>query len=190
MSDSFARVSLKPKRNFSGDIDPFAGINGISSLVGDIYTNNLTREKFEWNGTAWVSTFTTTSGDIRGDTIGVIDQEQVGDTDAEWYFKSNLAALELWSKGSGGEFRWLSIGDPEEGLTIHGSYTIRAAGFEGSEFNGGLFTGGFDGPLSFGGTPVVGAQGAAVADATDATSVILRLNELLARLRAHGLIAT
>lgn len=37
---------------------------------------------------------------------------------------------------------------------------------------------------------VVGNQGALVADATDAPSVILRLNELLARCRAHGLIAT
>ncbi len=37
---------------------------------------------------------------------------------------------------------------------------------------------------------VVGTQGASVADATDAASVILRLNELLARCRAHGLIAT
>ena len=36
---------------------------------------------------------------------------------------------------------------------------------------------------------VVGARGAAVADATDAASVILRLNDLLARVRAHGLIA-
>ncbi len=41
-----------------------------------------------------------------------------------------------------------------------------------------------------GGTQVVGAQGAAVADATDAASVILRFNELLARCRAHGLIAS
>jgi hypothetical protein len=40
------------------------------------------------------------------------------------------------------------------------------------------------------GTKVVGAQGAAVADATDAASVIARLNDLLSRLRAHGLIAT
>ena len=42
------------------------------------------------------------------------------------------------------------------------------------------------------GTPVVGAQGAAVADATDAASAITQLNALLARLRAatgHGLIA-
>jgi len=37
---------------------------------------------------------------------------------------------------------------------------------------------------------VVSNQGAAVADSTDAESVILRLNELLARCRAHGLIAT
>jgi hypothetical protein len=39
-------------------------------------------------------------------------------------------------------------------------------------------------------TKVVGARGAAVADATDAASVIARLNDLLARLRTHGLIAT
>jgi trimeric autotransporter adhesin len=38
-------------------------------------------------------------------------------------------------------------------------------------------------------TQVVGAQGAAVADATDAASVIARLNDLLSRCRAHGLIA-
>ena len=44
--------------------------------------------------------------------------------------------------------------------------------------------------LTRGGVSVVGAQGAAVADATDATSVILRLNELLGRVRTHGLIAT
>jgi hypothetical protein len=37
---------------------------------------------------------------------------------------------------------------------------------------------------------VVSGQGATVADATDAASVILRLNDLLARCRAHGLIAT
>ena len=36
---------------------------------------------------------------------------------------------------------------------------------------------------------VVGARGAAVADATDAATVITQLNALLARLRTHGLIA-
>ena len=37
---------------------------------------------------------------------------------------------------------------------------------------------------------VLGARGAAVADATDAASAITQLNALLARCRAHGLIAT
>ena len=53
-----------------------------------------------------------------------------------------------------------------------------------------------NGDLSFtldlycGATKVLGAQGAAVADATDAASAITQLNALLARVRAHGLIAT
>jgi len=46
------------------------------------------------------------------------------------------------------------------------------------------------GGLQVSGTKVVGAQGAAVADATDAASAITQLNALLARLRVHGLIAT
>ncbi len=41
-----------------------------------------------------------------------------------------------------------------------------------------------------GSTQVVGAQGAIVADATNATDVITQLNTLLARVRVHGLIAT
>jgi len=40
-----------------------------------------------------------------------------------------------------------------------------------------------------GGTKVVGAQGAAVADATGAGDVVAQLNALLARMRTHGLIA-
>lgn len=40
------------------------------------------------------------------------------------------------------------------------------------------------------GDQLLGARGAAVVDATDAASAITQLNALLARLRAHGLIAT
>jgi hypothetical protein len=43
--------------------------------------------------------------------------------------------------------------------------------------------------VSVGANQVIGAQGAAVADATDAASAITQLNALLARCRAHGLIA-
>jgi len=39
-------------------------------------------------------------------------------------------------------------------------------------------------------TQIIGTQGAAVANAVDAATVILRLNELLARCRTHGLIAS
>ena len=44
--------------------------------------------------------------------------------------------------------------------------------------------------LKVAGLQVVGAQGAAVADATGAGDVVAQLNALLARLRTHGLIAT
>jgi hypothetical protein len=43
--------------------------------------------------------------------------------------------------------------------------------------------------VKVGGTQVLGPQGAAVANATDSASAITQLNALLARLRAHGLIA-
>jgi hypothetical protein len=50
--------------------------------------------------------------------------------------------------------------------------------------------GNFATDITVGGVKVIGAQGAAVADATDAASAITQLNLALARLRAHGLIAT
>lgn len=53
--------------------------------------------------------------------------------------------------------------------------------------NDGSFT--TQGNYKVAGTKVVGAQGAAVANATDAASAITQLNALLARMRAHGLIA-
>lgn len=46
------------------------------------------------------------------------------------------------------------------------------------------------GPVTVAGTQVLGAQGAAVADATNGTDVITRLNDLLAILRTHGIIDT
>lgn len=51
-------------------------------------------------------------------------------------------------------------------------------------------TGDFTTQVKVNAVKVLGAQGAAVADATDAGSAITQLNALLARARAHGLIAT
>lgn len=60
---------------------------------------------------------------------------------------------------------------------------------------GGIFAGGNVNVASgkvykVNGTQVLGAQGAAVADATGAGDVVAQLNALLARLRSHGIIAT
>jgi hypothetical protein len=62
----------------------------------------------------------------------------------------------------------------------------------GSVTQASVVSGGINASTRFevGGTKVIGAQGAAVADATDAGSAITQLNALLARCRAHGLIAT
>jgi hypothetical protein len=69
---------------------------------------------------------------------------------------------------------------------LDGTYTVNAAG------DGDSGTGKINAAIGYytNGTKVVGAQGSAVADATDATDVITQLNALLARLRTHGLIAS
>jgi len=89
--------------------------------------------------------------------------------------------------------------------------TVNSANIDGNK----TFTGGttFTGSVTFNGTTdftnttiqagqvfaagyyvnsvqVVGSRGTAVANATDAASAITQLNLLLARVRAHGLIAT
>lgn len=46
------------------------------------------------------------------------------------------------------------------------------------------------GEVQVGGVKVLGAQGAAIADATGTADAVTKFNTLLARLRAHGLIAT
>ena len=73
-------------------------------------------------------------------------------------------------------------------LAISGGVAVSVATWTAITHTGLNITAGAD--LKVNSVKVVGAQGAVVADATDAASVILRLNELLARCRAHGLIAT
>lgn len=61
--------------------------------------------------------------------------------------------------------------------------TVRGTFNSAGDFN-------LTGSLKVDNVQVVSNQGAAVADATDNPTAILRLNELLARCRVHGLIAT
>lgn len=69
---------------------------------------------------------------------------------------------------------------------------VNAGGFgnAGDIFNGGHINLASGKVYKVNAVQVVGAQGAAVADATGAGDVVAQLNALLARLRAHGLIAT
>jgi hypothetical protein len=88
-----------------------------------------------------------------------------------------------WRNASGG---MIVVGNPnvyfKSGTAVAGSTLV--GNIDASGFN--LETG-----MAYrvNGTQVVGARGAAVADATDAASAITQLNLLLARARAHGLIA-
>lgn len=96
---------------------------------------------------------------------------------------------------------WLVFGDPTAGggITVYreiftgnlhirsgGSSLTDAANVQANAFSANAFR------HKGGGTPVqlLGAQEAAVADATGAGDVVAQLNSLLAKLRSHGLIAT
>jgi hypothetical protein len=94
------------------------GGGGVASLTP--WTENIDGAGFNLSG---VNT-------LRSAEVGVIDAARIGDTDNEWFIKSDLAAFELWSRGSGGDFKWFSIGDPEEGCTLYGTYSFHAAGFQ------------------------------------------------------------
>lgn len=80
----------------------------------------------------------------------------------------------------------------KRGGTLANRLTISAGAQIGAPTGGdkGAGTLNLDNDLYKDGVKVVGAQGATVADATDAATAITQLNALLARIRAHGLIAT
>ncbi|MFA5897881.1 MAG: hypothetical protein WC829_02085 [Hyphomicrobium sp.] len=79
--------------------------------------------------------------------------------------------------------RWKVLGTGHFVAALDNSYDIGASGATRPR------TAYLGTSLFVGTTKVVGAQGAAVIDATDAATAITQLNALLARVRAHGLIA-
>jgi hypothetical protein len=111
-------------------------------------------------------------------------------------FPDQVHASSLFAKQASPTQLWLGYDDSN-----YFSISISAAGLASFQTVGG----GSEGPgckflesidVAFGKVykvntvQVLGAQGAAVADATDAASVITQLNLLLARARTHGFIAT
>lgn len=96
---------------------------------------------------------------------------------------SNYAAIRSYSNGSG-DPKGLAL-NPNGGQVLVGSGSPVTG--EQLEVVGAIGT---SESYRVDGVKVIGNQGAAVADATDAASVITQLNALLDRCRAHGLIAT
>ena len=122
--------------------------------------------------------------DIDDDASGFVI---VGDQTAKRYTQIRDGEIRLWH-------------DTATTVILHGAYWTGAAWDFTWQFdnvgNLDLITGAFATgahvncrDISVVGTKVVGSQGAAVIDATDAASAITQLNALLARCRAHGLIA-
>ena len=111
--------------------------------------------------------------------FATIKMTQVGTTDAAQidFLSGNTLKMRIFQEGNdGGDFlgSWRPIGASLFDLGSSGNPWRDA----------------FVDTVKVSNIQVVGAQGAVVADATDAASVILRLNDLLARLRTHGLIDT
>jgi hypothetical protein len=83
---------------------------------------------------------------------------------------------------TGSEAALFAKGIDQSASMCNGTYAVSADGDDGK----------INAEIAYytNGTKVVGAQGAAVADATGAGDVVAQLNSLLAKLRTHGLIAT
>jgi len=124
------------------------------------------------------------------DSVGVLQAGMSLSSGDDWSFGSgNGAGFTNVNSGTGGIYFSVNntaiaqiiadrIRPVADGVILLGQSTQQ---FSSLYISGGVYRSGVQ---------VVSAQGAAVANATDASSVITQLNTLLSRLRAHGLIAT
>lgn len=122
-----------------------------------------------------------------------------GEQGVDPFEETTLVRIEASHDGAGADDKGkfvISINDGDDGDTPTQALEIGSdllATFAGNITAAGITS---TGDLDVGGsykvdsTQVVSNQGAAVADATDAATTMARLNELLARCRAHGLITT
>jgi hypothetical protein len=135
-----------------------------------------------YNGSNWISTTTGSAKQIDLVSGGAVTRfnfaagGSVGGTIAAWTTAFEISGLSLSTGAVSVEYTTASTSTTTGSATFAGGIGV-AGRVSATEFASGT-------------TKVIGTQGAAVADATDATSVIARLNDLLARCRAHGLIAT
>lgn len=141
-----------------------------ATFAGTIDSGAITSTGAVEGTTVTDGAFTTTAGAVTGVTTLTVDNVIIDTNDV----KSGLGNLNIRSDTGTVNIVVSSV----QQLVINST----TADFKDNDIT---TTGGYQ----VSGTQVVGAQGAAVSDATDAASAITQLNLLLARCRAHGLIA-
>jgi hypothetical protein len=214
-AESGARVSIFPDANTGllalasdGSTEVFR-VNVGGTDVGDVIQGNYSGGAgSKWDQSA--GTFTV-AGALKT-TTATARIEASGDTIAVYNSDFQMMNLDgsngIWVRNSGSPQSRIDITSSDFRVWYnYGASAVLVASLANSSNNGRLLLknssgnitvdadrNGIDlengGTYKVSGNQVVGARGAAVADATDAASVILRLNDLLARCRAHGLIAS
>lgn len=179
-------------------IDPTNGIR--------IGFNATTNVQVDASGNASFSgAITATSGTIGGWTIGstelvapsgaALRSGQTAYNTGTGFWLGNVSGTPKFSIGdsSGNNLKWDGSTLSFNGIVASTNWSVDATGFLSCHsINTGDIAGGnvdASGEFRVSSTKVVGARGAAVADATNSSDVITQLNALLSRLRTHGLIS-
>jgi hypothetical protein len=158
---------LKIKQIYSLDYTSKIDLRTEKTIFLDTNTSTFEGLKiYESSGDVYIASV---AGSDRGSTPGniVLQGGRVGST------YNKIKIVPSWTGTT------IHVQVDENGTEIDGPFTSR----DGVNVDSGSV-------YKVNGTQVVGAQGAAVADATGSADVVAQLNALLARCRAHGLIAT
>jgi hypothetical protein len=188
---SGARVRIFPDANTGilvtdGTNDVFKCLVGGTD-VGDVVIGSEAGQYVKWDKSASeliiVGLLKTDSGSERLQFI------TVGDPGGTYHqlslYNSDTMVGSILAHYDGGQI-WLSslTGNERTGFYNYSSCSV-------NNYTAGTAAGIYSaGELKINGTKVIGAQGAAVADATGAGDIVAQFNTLLARARAHGWIAT
>jgi hypothetical protein len=201
---SLKATAMAALENVSSDfyVDNYPGSITVVATASGSPTYNKALNGFDAGLTGVHRDITGVMGDIasyvaRGANpyLGVYETD-AGTDEKDWRWRVNSATYGLYPYSDAGvqgtaplTFQRSGAGNAVSGMTVAVNMTISTKNIVTDTTTGTKIGTGATQKLGFwNATPVV--QPTAVADATDAASVILRLNELLARARTIGIIAT
>jgi len=185
------------------DIDLATMVNGYSNLTTP-YRMTYVNAAGEITESSSIVTDASGGLTVSGAATGAIMSTDTTSTTSFVRVLGDLSSQNLFNWQTGTAMRFASSTQAYSTFVEHARFlssgallinTTTAYGSEKLGVNGDVYANGFYDcatakGLKVAGTQVVTNQGAAVADSTDAASAITQLNALLARCRAHGLIAT